>query len=257
MIYFKDLGLSAVLPDAFNTGLGNQFFQIATTVGVASNNNDIAIFPKWKYNEFFEGIDTDDVSNFRITDTYFESAPWFHFQEIPYKDGMNLSGYFQSEKYFLHCKDKIKKIFTLKESIKKSLIDKWGDRLNNSLSIHVRRGDYLQKQYYHPCPTMDYFNSGINYIKERAKIENILVFSDDISWCKQNFKDVIFIENQTDYEDISLMSYCNHHVITNSSFSWWSSWLNDYEDKIIIAPKIWFGQHVIWNDMYQEKMIII
>jgi hypothetical protein len=73
--------------------------------------------------------------------------------------------------------------------------------------------------------------------------DQLLIFSDDIDWCKNNlqFKNMVFIENQNTFEDIWLMSLCKHNIIANSSFSWWGAWLNKKSDKIVIAPNDWFG----------------
>ena len=85
--------------------------------------------------------------------------------------------------------------------------------------------------------------------------------SDDINWCKENLKgdNIIFIEDEPDYVDLWLMSLCEHNIITNSSFSWWGSWLNKYQDKIVIAPKVWFGANKNLNpkDIYCEEWILI
>jgi hypothetical protein len=251
VIYFKELG---------DWGrMCNQFFQVASTVGHALKYNDIAIFPHWKYNEFLKGIKTDDISNFNIIYNYIE--PSFSYSEIPYISGMNLGGYFQSEKYFSHCKSEIREIISLKSDIKINLINKWKDLLINSVSIHVRRTDYLTKQHYHPCPTIDYFLEGIKIVRSKFKVDNILVFSDDIEWCKNNFKNdnFIFVENQQEYEDVFLMSFCEHNIISNSSFSWWASWLNNNEEKIIIAPKQWFGKNlpILTKDLFLDNMILL
>ena len=73
--------------------------------------------------------------------------------------------------------------------------------------------------------------------------EIFVVFSDDIKWCKENFigNNFYFVENEKDYIEMYLMSSCNNNIISNSSFSWWSAWINENENKKIIGPKNWFG----------------
>ena len=242
--------------------LGNQIFQIASTIGIAIENNDNAIFKKWKYSQYYT---TTNLFNFNnnciITEKYIE--PYFHYKQVKYVGSINLTGYFQSEKYFIHCSNLIKKMFKFKKE--NELKKKWNKYLiKNTIGIHIRRGDYLKLENYHSIQSLEYYNKAIKIIEKNNNIDYILVFSDDIKWCKKNFKDkkYVFIENQFNTEDLALMSYCNHNVISNSSFSWWASWLNNNTNKIVIAPKKWFGkikieQGYITKDIYSKNMIII
>jgi hypothetical protein len=89
-----------------------------------------------------------------------------------------------------------------------------------------------------------------------------MVFSDDIEWCKENLQleNSTFVSTDSDYVDLCLMSMCNHHIIANSSFSWWGAWLNKNKDKKVVAPNQWFGsayEHYKLNDLYCENWIII
>jgi hypothetical protein len=266
MVYCTIVGFSATLPEAKNTGLGNSLFQIAAAIGLSEENSDITIFSDyWKYNEYFViGISTDNPNNFNITLEYTE--PEFTYNKIPYRNGINLrQGYYQSEKYFKHCKDKIREIFTLKKKYENELKDKWNDKLKNSVSIHVRRGDYLDNARIGGilyCPQIEYYIRSLQYIESLTKIDNILVFSDDMQWCKENFKNrkCIFVENQKDIFDMFLMSYCNHNITANSSFSWWASWLNKNPDKVVTVPSIWFNPEHLYmksEDLYRNEMIRI
>lgn len=110
----------------------------------------------------------------------------------------------------------------------------------NSCSLHVRRGDYVGLQEAHPLQDLNYYKNAIEEINPQG---NIFVFSDDIEWCKSNLKfdKLIFMENNSNIQDLKLMSLCNHNIIANSTFSWWGAWLNQHEDKKICAPKKWFG----------------
>lgn len=255
MIYYRDLG------EEGHGMFGNQLFEIAATIGLAIENDDIALFPHWKYNKYFKngGILTNDKRYFKIKSEYNDLR--FEYHKIPYIDGMNLNNYYQSEKYFSHCKNIIRKIFTLKEGYEYDLKFKWGKNLINSVSIHVRRGDYLKNQSFHPCPPIIYFEKCINYIRLSHKIDNILVFSDDINWCKENFLNdkYVFVEGQKEIYDLFLMSFCQHNITTNSSFSWWGSWLNRNPEKIVCMPTQWFGDgwDMNWNDIYYEGVKII
>jgi hypothetical protein len=151
---------------------------------------------------------------------------------------MIINGYFQSEKYF--DKSLVRSFLEPKQDIRQKLIYKYSKDLDKSVSIHVRRGDYLSIQDYHPVQTKEYY---IKAISEFSSDSIFFVFSDDISWCKDNLSEINCrcIEGQNDYEDMFLMSMCKHNIIANSSFSWWGAWLNNNPDKKVIAPKNWFG----------------
>ncbi|MEK9207543.1 MAG: alpha-1,2-fucosyltransferase [Patescibacteria group bacterium] len=159
-----------------------------------------------------------------------------------------LDGYFQSYKYFSDFKNIIKKDFTLKNPLAQNIRNLGDEILNtNSLCIHVRRGDYVGNSY-HEVVNSEYYKKGINYISGKTSIEKIYVFSDDISWCEENIKfqfPVMFVGQEyagvKDEGHMYLMSMCKHFIIANSSFSWWSAWLSDYESKIVVCPKQWFG----------------
>jgi hypothetical protein len=243
--------------------IGNAMFQIAATIGVSEKGNDEAHFPKWQWSTAFEPTLNSLLDTKKISFTYQESD--FHYKEIPYIKGMNLFGYFQSEKYFEHCKDKIKETFNFKDIIKERVETKFKDLLDKNIaSIHIRRGDYVGLPDHHPMQPLSYYEEGLNIIEEETgdKIEKVLVFSDDINWCKNNFKEnkYFFVEGQIEPEDMYLMSKGTNNVICNSSFSWWASYLNENENKITIAPKQWFGvAYSNWNtkDIYREDMITL
>jgi len=106
-------------------------------------------------------------------------------------------------------------------------------------SIHVRRGDYLKLKNHHPV-------QGLGYYKEAMKLvpcDKFLVFSDDVKWCKKVFNGDQFIVSEPAPQevDFNMMIACSHHIIGNSSFSWWAAYLGDNPDKVVVAPKNWFG----------------
>lgn len=119
----------------------------------------------------------------------------------------------------------------------------------NSISIHVRRGDYVSNaatNKYHGLCDLGYYKKSIDYISKRVESPVYYIFSDDISWCKINLKikgNVTYISHNNgdnSWEDMRLMSRCKHNIIANSSFSWWAAWLNTNLDKIVIAPRNWY-----------------
>ena len=152
-----------------------------------------------------------------------------------------LMGYFGEEKFFKKIKKIIQKEFTLKEEFKQN-INRLLEEIssNNSVSIHVRRGDVLKLKNCHVLG-VDYYKKAIEIIKKKIKNPVFYVFSDEIDWCKDNFKDLgvklNFVQDYKDYEDIELMKSCKNNILANSSFSWWGGYLNTNPKKIVIAPE--------------------
>ena len=107
------------------------------------------------------------------------------------------------------------------------------------VSVHVRRGDYTKLQDHHPLCTVEYYEKAMAMFKDHS----FLVFSNDIEWCKENIKGprVMYSEEESAAKDLQLMASCDHNIIANSSFSWWGAWLNDNQNKKVIAPSNWFG----------------
>lgn len=178
----------------------------------------------------------------------------FHFDPNMMKAPCNayLEGYWQSEKYFKDIENIIRSEFTLKhepDAINKEIYHIIGN--SNSVSIHVRRGDYISNpitnQVHGVCP-LDYYYRAIDKINELVKEPpHFFVFSDDPNWAGENLKteDPVMVVSHNsldkDYEDLRLMSLCKHHIIANSSFSWWGAWLCTNKEKIVIAPNKWFN----------------
>jgi hypothetical protein len=155
---------------------------------------------------------------------------------------VNLIGWWQCENYFKDIRDILLGELTLRvtSNTLKNYIDKLDD---NTVSMHIRRGDYVTNtstNSYHGLCTLDYYNKAIEYFKHADKI---LVFSDDKEWVKANFNDkkFIIIENLSTVEELTLMSECPNNIIANSTFSWWGSWLNNTDNKIVVAPTRWYN----------------
>lgn len=219
---------------------GNQLFQIAAAVGLAIKNNDVAKFYPWPHQHAFKiGID-ETLQHSEIKANFLEKG--FHYTPIPYQPGLDISGYFQSRKYFAHCEPHIRKIFEFKVDLVPTILK---DIAKGACSIHVRRGDYVQISNFHPPVSLEYLEAAIRIIKREYNINRFLVFSDDIEWCKNNLydhTDMVYITDQTPEKDMALMSYCDHHIIANSSFSWWGAYLGkNLGGKKVIYPANWFG----------------
>jgi hypothetical protein len=120
------------------------------------------------------------------------------------------------------------------------LNDKYPSIINgdNTCSVHIRRGDFLKIDFYNKL-NMDYYNKAIDLV---GRDKHFIIFSNDIPWCKENFVGInaTFIENEKDYIDMYLMSLCKNNITSNSTFSWWGSYLNPNPNKKIYTPRTWF-----------------
>lgn len=160
-------------------------------------------------------------------------------------------GYWQHEEYFRDIRPRILDAFRFPDFADEqnqqaaALIAK-----TNSVSIHVRRGDYLTDPLFRGTGTLDYYAAAIRRMKELTQPELFVVFSNDISWTQQHLApvigdcDILYVDwnaGRQSYRDIHLMSLCRHNIIANSSFSWWAAWLNTNEEKTIIAPAHWMN----------------
>ena len=247
-------------------GLGNQMFQYAYGRKLEISGQKIVFDIS-----FFNGnkAKNDTIRDFKLgyfnlgTKAVFTNQPRpvsKIISKIKRKLGLNVDGFYQSEKYFTNIADTIRQDFKLRqkmspsaetilESIKKSGV---------SISIHVRRDDYVQDKKtnrHHGTCSQEYYKKALTLIAEKlveagekdiaTKIQ-LFVFSDDIEWVKQNMTfpyPTTFVSNPSipDYEELVLMSNCQHQIIANSSFSWWGAWLNPNPQKIVIAPEKWFN----------------
>jgi len=235
--------------------LGNNLFQAAAVVGYAEKHgvdyalplgyhhqNIYRFFPKFKYQYMRSrggGRNGKELSVFGNEKYEEQECKYFEISANP--AGVHLRGFFQTERYFEHCRDKIL------------------DLLNFNytpipyVSIHVRRTDYLEHPANFPTVTESYLNTAMDHFKDKT----FLVFSDDIPWCKETFPitfsgrkfefvgndKVEFSGNGNEFNELSLMASCEHNIIANSSFSWWAGWANRNPDKIVISPskETWFG----------------
>ena len=196
-----------------------------------------------------------------------ENGYGFNPNILKVKSNIYLTGYWQSEKYFLPIEKIIREDFKLKENLH-STNQCLAKQIQScrAVSIHVRRGDYLDsrfRHYYFHCDT-SYYKKGMEIILHKYPDSHFFVFSDDLEWVKQNLPsddNIFYIENNDlkyDWESIYLMSLCKHHIIANSSFSWWGAWLNENPEKIVIAPSRWYASPKDSSaDIIPEKWIKI
>lgn len=161
-------------------------------------------------------------------------------------------GYWQTDKYFSGHENEIRKAFTfnpnLLNSKSKQILAEIKKR--NSISVHIRRGDYQStnfKQNLGAVCTLEYYERAIKYMMKNVESPFFAFFSDDIQWVRDHIKvdNAIYIDHNSgidSWQDMCLMSNSKHNIIANSSFSWWGAWLNTNHNKIVIAPKTWWGE---------------
>ncbi len=166
-------------------------------------------------------------------------------------ENVYVEGYWQSENYFKEIRDILLNELYIEESRFSLIMKDYTSiirKAQDSVSIHIRRGDYLsntETTAFHGLCGLDYYRDAMYHIEKTIANPTYFVFSDDKSYVKEVFsgkKNVVIVENVPyDYEELFLMSYCNHHIIANSSFSWWGAWLNDSSKKQVVAPARWFA----------------
>ena len=267
-------------------GLGNQLFQYATGRAVASHHKlPLKLDLTWfETNNLHNGYRLDQLAiqaeiateneiiklkgenNILFSalrkvglfkkKSYFKEKRSSNFDGGVFKNKfLYLNGYWQNELYFSNIREsllgELSPINSMSdlgyaylESIEQS----------NSVSLHVRRGDYLNLRNIGVLG-VDYYTKAVDYIRQNVENPTFYIFSDDLEWCKDNLgflDNCIYVDRtQTEIEDLKLMSFCRHNIIANSSFSWWGAWLNQNPNKIVIAPKGW-----LLNDTSSSNVIL-
>lgn len=223
---------------------GNNMFQIAAAISAAARNNTTAgyVGDSSHLNGFsLEGISKSKKNANRI---YQEQSFRYDKKFNNIIDNTHLDGYFQSEKYFLSVEDKVRKCFSFNKDIVDTSLNyddsKYKKIISGSVStaVHVRRTDYLRFPDVYPQFSPKYYSRCINRIENKG---DILVFSDDLNWCRNNFSGMgYYFIDLPPLPSMYLMSHCKNIIIANSTFSWWAAWLGKPEK--VIYPKNWFGE---------------
>lgn len=240
--------------------LGNQLWEIASTIGIAHKHNTFARFPFWDYQRYFSVPDELFMDNPRGPNAI---------AYVPYMDPRARS-YLQDYSLFSGIEETIRSYFTPSVEAQDILRDhhQWLESLPKPwISVHVRRGDNVTHPLgYHPLRSLDYYRRALELLPSGS----IVMFTDDADWCEQHF------ERQTDFKlagifegvtrpreyadrvayetspvldwiDLQLMTYFDHHVISNSTYAWWGAFLSN--DPSPIYPDNWFGSHIRdWTD---------
>jgi len=229
-------------------------FVIAAATSLAMDHGTEAVFPDLikpsssldkkiphNYQMIFSGLKTNTPKS-KIRFSYTE--PFFQYKKIPYHSKMQISGYFQSEKYFINNKNHIINIFSPSDTIKNYLYSKYSDIIEHSKTVSIHFRSYLKEdpqQHTHPILDIEYYQKAISLFPEDSLF---VIFTNDIALCKNIFSQIpqqkCFIENEDYIYDFYLMSLCKHNIICNSTFSWWAAYINKNPDKIVVAPQNWF-----------------
>lgn len=184
--------------------------------------------------------------------TYIE--PYYHYDSC-FEDLTNntlIDGYWQTSRYFCKISDRIRSDFSFVPNLSEAN-QKLLDKIHHSMavSLHVRRGDYANNQTtnaFHGLVGLEYYKTAVAEMSKHLKKPVFYIFSDDIDWCRENLAtrdEMVYVTGNTgqqSFEDMRLMSACKHHILANSSFSWWGAWLNPNPKKRVIAPLRWFNE---------------
>ena len=251
--------------------LGNQMFQYAAVVGAANHIGTSFCVPHHKeiHNdgignklriELFDAFElTPDRVGFIPTNNNFQEKDFVFDDRIEELEGdWNLVGFFQTEKYFSHVSDRIRKEFTFHEWIREDC-DPIADQFDDPVALHIRRGDYLINSANHHNLSLKYYEKALEHFDNDRQV---IIFSDDPEWCMEQelFSDDRFeiAQDIGSYHTLYLMSKCSDFIIANSTFSWWGAWLANRGK--VIAPGTWFGPnnaHKSIKDLYPEHWTVI
>jgi hypothetical protein len=264
----------AVLDTMFFTsflmgGLGNQMFQIAKA------KTEGFIRGKPVYFRPFSFIPMDGRQTFHYLGNVFRNIDFkmelgpvrrvcessWAYGDVPYDDSapVEFFGYFQSGKNFKDQKERIRELFAPTESFVQKMKDLYPAMWNaDSVSIHVRRGDYLSISDVLPVVGKSYIDASLQSIGASGPI---FIFTNDKEWVANHlrYENAIIVSGLEDYEDLWAMSLCGHNVMSNSSFSWWGAFLNANQNKKVCCPSTWFGPkgEKDFQDVYEKEWTLI
>ncbi len=177
---------------------------------------------------------------------YEESVPDFKEDLINIKGNWYLQGYFQNSKYFHNFSDVIRNDLLPRKKIKVSRDLQEILKLRNTVSVHIRRGDYCKIGN---CLPKVYYDNAVMYMKNHVESPFWIVFSDDMHWVRNNMdlgNNCFYMGRELgfqDFEELLIMSKCKNHIISNSTFGWWGAWLDKNNDKLVVGPKRWFDNN--------------
>jgi hypothetical protein len=264
---------------------GNQMFQYAALKGIATNRGFEYTIPPEDPRIQIDNYGLLEAFNLETNIGWVETTntvqeKFFHFDQDLFDncpDNSSLHGFFQSEKYFKHIEEDIRKDFTFKDNWLEPCEQFRSQMGEEVIFLHVRRGDpgladkrgfkwaYVNLQHQHPVQPIEYYEKALAEFDDSLPV---VVFSDSIDWVKEQpfFQGDRFMFSEPEdkhsdgalvpYLDMCLMSLCDHAIIANSSMSWWGAWLIKNPNKKVIAPSMWFGSDYAdkdTKDLYCES----
>ena len=270
-------------------GLGNQLFMIFATIAYGMTHNVKTVFEYYYqiaarhtyWETLLDGfkmfttanpsnqLTNEDISRFQVF-----MEPGFLYNPLPDFGNNNIYiiGYLQSFRYFEMCKAQLYYIMRLddkKQAVYKKYSQYFTDDNKTLISIHFRMGDYKEKRYYHPIMNYEYFESSLDYIMTNhveTRDVRVLYFCEQedneyvhskIELLHVKYPAIEFIkvdDTIEDYDQLLIMSSCHHNIMSNSSFSWWGAYFNEYESKIVCYPSKWFGEYYEHTHDHKDMM---
>lgn len=261
--------MSEVISTAFLMGgLGNQMFQAAHALAQGKKNNVPVRFKCESWTPM-QGKQTPEYKNniFRKLDFNWVDLPLNRVQEGPWEYSeieadwtrpTEFYGYFQSSKNFLGYDDYIREMYEPNQEFIQEMCEKYPQlHQDNTLSIHIRLGDYTNNPHIHPSISVEYINRALSEIGEYS---HVFVFSEDKRWIENNLSlPNMTVVDEDDWKEMWMISLCKNNINSNSTFSWWGAFLNKNQNKKVVAPSIWFGPSGPQNykDIYEPYWTVL
>jgi len=251
----NDSSLSLDLTFAYNKSLRQDFsyrgfplssfnvqHNLTSISKLAKNISVPGVFPKMSklINETKESVGVQDYIRESVADRF-----GYNETILAKRGNLYLDGYWQNEKYFKKIRELLIQEFTLVDGFDDSA-NEIADKIKQtreSVSIHIRRGDYVGHPRYKGICTKQYYKNAISFFRKNISKPMFFIFTDDVDYVKKelNIEGSVFVSRSeiSLQEDLKLMSICNHNIIANSTFGWWGAWLNENEDKLVVTPSRW------------------
>jgi hypothetical protein len=250
-------------------GLGNQMFQMANVIGQARRLKlDYGFFlqseiplqgkqPSSYISNIFRNIPFVSFAPGNLMRLYQSDIQGRNIDSTLLNNHVEFFGYYQSEVFFQDSAEYIRRVFAPSDSFIQDAYKEFDFLDSETVSVHIRRGDYLRFPGIHPSVDISYVQEALEC---HGHYDNLIVFSDDPEWAKKNFDfPRMYVISIEDYQSLWLMSLCKHNIIANSSFSWWASYLNFNKNCKVYAPSRWYGPDGDQNflQIYRNDMVRI
>lgn len=240
--------------------MGNNLFQVASACALAWDHQADPCFPDFDpASSVFQHVFYKCSRGCASATVHFEwNEPAYSYNPIPYTPNMRIKGYFQSEKYFRHHRQKLLALFAPTASDYRYMRTKywWVFDYPNTVGVQIRDYKFEYPDIY-PQYGKDYLDKALAQFDPSSLF---VVSSNNLEFAKKQMpawvKNVVYIENEANYIDLFLLSFCKHNVITNSSFGWWAAWLNQNPEKIVVRPAVWV-KGLAYEDVCPKEWISI